>query len=388
MARRLNIDGDGQGDLQGHGGEHRAVFVYQIESYRYWQAQLGRNDFAYGQFGENFTIDGLPDTEVCIGDRYRIGSALFEVTQPRVTCYRVGIRMNEPQMAALLVAHHRPGFYFRVIEEGEVEAGDEIVKVLTGPERLSVAEADALLYLPGRGRNGLERALRIPALSAGWRSSFETLLEHEREGGSMAGNPALAPAAGPAPAWAGFRPLRVADKRGESSSVTSLMLEPSDSHSLAAAMPGQFIVLRLKPGPEAPALLRSYSLSGQPSEERWRISIKREPNGAAGTYVEARLKVGDVIDASAPRGGFTLKQGDGPVVLLSGGIGATPVLAMLQALAAGGSRREIWWLHGARNKAEHAFAAEVQGLLKLLPGGHSHIRYSRPGLRCSPCCKH
>ena len=379
MARRLNIDGDGQGDLQGHGGEHRAVFVYQIDSYRYWQAQLGRNDFAYGQFGENFTVDGLPDAEVCIGDHYRIGSALFEVTQPRVTCYRVGIRMNEPRMAALLVAHHRPGFYFRVLEEGEVEAGDEIVKVLAGPERMTVAETDALLYLPGHDRNGLERALRIPALSAGWRSSFETLLEHERKGGSTTGNPGLAPAAGPAPAWAGFRPLRVVDKRRESSNVTSLMLEPSDGRPLAAAMPGQFIVLRLKPAPEAPALLRSYSLSGDPSEERWRISIKREPNGAAGAYVEDRLRVGDAIDASAPRGSFTLKQGDGPVVLLSAGIGATPVLAMLQALAAGGSRREIWWIHGARNGGEHAFAAEVQALLKLLPQGHSHIRYSAPG---------
>ena len=339
MARRLNIDGDGQGDLQGHGGEHRAVFVYQIDSYRYWQAQLGRNDFAYGQFGENFTVDGLPDAEVCIGDHYRIGSALFEVTQPRVTCYRVGIRMNEPRMAALLVAHHRPGFYFRVLEEGEVEAGDEIVKVLAGPERMTVAETDALLYLPGHDRSGLERALRIPALSAGWRSSFETLLERERKGDSTTGNPGLAPAAGPPPAWTGFRPLRVADKRRESSNVTSLMLEPSDGRPLAAAMPGQFIVLRLKPAPEAPALLRSYSLSGDPSEERWRISIKREPNGAAGAYVEDRLRVGDVIDASAPRGSFTLKQGDGPVVLLSAGIGATPVLAMLQALAAGGSRQ-------------------------------------------------
>ena len=97
MVRRLNIDGDGQGDLAGHGGEHRAVFVYQIDSYRYWQNQLGRNDFSYGQFGENFTVEGLSDAEVCIGDHYRIGGALFEVTQPRVTCYRVGIRMNEPQ---------------------------------------------------------------------------------------------------------------------------------------------------------------------------------------------------------------------------------------------------------------------------------------------------
>src|SRR3984893_5436048 len=123
----------------GHGGEHRAVFVYQIESYRYWQNQLGRNDFTYCQFGENFTVEELPDAEICIGDHYRIGDALFEVTQPRVTSYRVGIRMNEPQMAALLTSHGRPGFYFRVLEEGEVGAGDEIVEVKGGPEGVSGA---------------------------------------------------------------------------------------------------------------------------------------------------------------------------------------------------------------------------------------------------------
>ena len=113
---------------------------------------------------------------MCIGDHYRIGDALFEVTQPRVTCYRVGIRMNEPQMAALLVSHGRPGFYFRVVEEGEVGAGDEIVKVKAGPERVSVAEINALLYLPGHPASGLQRAVRIPALSAGWRTSLEALL--------------------------------------------------------------------------------------------------------------------------------------------------------------------------------------------------------------------
>lgn len=119
MVRRLNIVGDGQGDLAGHGGEHRAVMVYQMDSYRYWQVHLGRSDFVFGQFGENFTVEGLPDDEVCIGDRYRIGGAIFEVTQPRVTCYRVGIRMAEPAMAALLVSHHRPGFYLRVLEKKE-----------------------------------------------------------------------------------------------------------------------------------------------------------------------------------------------------------------------------------------------------------------------------
>src|SRR6202007_837972 len=125
LARRLNLVGDGQGDLSGHGGEQRAIMVYQLASYRYWESHLHRSDFTYGIFGENFTVDGLPDDEVCIGDRYRIGTALFEVTQPRVTCYRIGIRMNEPRMASLLIAHHRPGFYLRIIEEGEVGPGDE-----------------------------------------------------------------------------------------------------------------------------------------------------------------------------------------------------------------------------------------------------------------------
>ncbi len=219
MVRRLNIDGDGQGDLAGHGGEHRAVLVYQQDSYRYWENQLGRTGFAYGQFGENFTVDGLSDAEVCIGDRYRIGGALFEVTQPRVTCYRLGIRMNEPEMAALLVKHARPGFYLRVLEEGEVEAGDKITQVASGPERMSVSGIDALLYMPDHPRDRLERALRIPALSAGWRSSFEALLTQEGKDGAMTGNAGLAPASGPPPAWRGFRPLRLSRKVRESGNV-------------------------------------------------------------------------------------------------------------------------------------------------------------------------
>ncbi len=155
---KLNIEGDGQGDLVGHGGEQRAVFVYQMDSYRYWERELGRHDFAFGQFGENFTVEGLGDDQVCIGDRFQIGSAIFELTQPRVTCYRVGIRMNDPRIPALLVSHHRPGFYFRVIEEGAVQAGDTIIKLSSGPEQMTVSDVDALLYLPGHTRQALLRS--------------------------------------------------------------------------------------------------------------------------------------------------------------------------------------------------------------------------------------
>src|SRR5207244_9210303 len=207
-AGRLNLEGDGQGDLAGHGGEQRAVFVSQIESYRHWQEQLKRTDFVHGQFGENFTIEGLPDDAVCIGDRYQIGSALFEVTQPRVTCYRVGIRMNEPRMPALLTSSGRPGFYFLVLQEGAVGAGDEIVKVGEAKERMTVAEINALLYSPNHPCESLQRALQIDALSPGWRSSFEALLQ-DHSAGAGSGNAGLVPAAAAHPAAAGFRALTV-----------------------------------------------------------------------------------------------------------------------------------------------------------------------------------
>jgi ferredoxin-NADP reductase/MOSC domain-containing protein YiiM/ferredoxin len=379
MVRRLDVDGDGQGDLAGHGGEHRAVLVYQIASYRYWEERLGRSDFTFGQFGENFTVEGLPDDEVCIGDRYRIGGALFEVTQPRVTCYRVGIRMNEPRMAALLVSHRRPGFYMRVLQEGEVGADDEITQVAEGPERMTVAQVNSLLYLPGHTGADLERALRIPALSPGWRGSFQAMLDQEvRGGGAPAGNAGLAPASGPPPAWPGFRPLRISRIARESRSVVSLELESADGLPLAAALPGQFVVLRLRPDPAAPPVLRSYSLSGAPSAERYRVSIKREPSGIASAYLLDHDRTGEVLEVSAPRGAFTLRKGEGPVVLISAGVGATPLLAMLHALASQGSRQDVWWFFGARDGDEHPFLAESRDLLRRLPGGRAHVRYSRP----------
>ncbi len=379
MARRLNIDGDGQGDLAGHGGEHRAVFVYQIDSYRHWEDHLGRADFVPGQFGENFTVDGLPDDEVRIGDRYQVGGALFEVSQPRVTCYRVGIRMNEPQMPALLVSHDRPGFYFRVLEEGEVGAGDEIVRVAEGPAGMTVAGTNALLYKPAHPQDKLEQALRAPALSAGWRRSFEALLEQGRKPGATAGNAGLRGSAMTKPAWDGFRALKVTDKVRETGAVTSLRLESRDGQSLPEGAPGQFIVLRLLPAHDRPALLRSYSLSGGPGEASYRVSVKREAGGMAGAYVADEVRPGDVIEASAPRGAFTLQtNGDAPIVLLSAGIGATPVLAMLLALAAAKSPRQVWWLYGARNRSEHPFLEEARKALEALPNARSHICYSAP----------
>jgi MOSC domain-containing protein YiiM/ferredoxin-NADP reductase/ferredoxin len=375
---RLNLDGDRQGDLAGHGGEQRAVFVYQIESYRHWQGQLKRADFVHGQFGENFTISGLPDDGVCIGDRYEIGTALFEVTQPRVTCYRVGIRMNEPRMPALLTSSGRPGFYFRVLREGDVGAGDDIVKVGEARDRMTVAEINALLYSPPHPRDQLQRAVQIEALSPGWRGSFEALLQSPTPG-VVGGNAGLAPAAATHPAAPGFRALAVAAIDRESADVMSVTMQSPDGTPLPVPLPGQYVVLRLRATPGGAALFRSYSLSNAPSADRHRISVKVEPNGAAGTYLRDHVRVGDTLDVGAPRGSFFLRPGSGPVVLLSAGIGATPVLAMLHALAAARSTRPVLWLHGTRDREHHPFAAEVRGLIRSLPRGRGHVCYSQPG---------
>jgi ferredoxin-NADP reductase/MOSC domain-containing protein YiiM len=371
MVRRLNIDGDGQGDLNGHGGEIRAVLVYQRQSYEFWQDRLGR-DLEYGQFGENFTVDGLPDDEVHIGDRYRIGDAEFEVTQPRVTCFRVGLRLGEPEMPALLVAQHRPGFYLRVIAEGPVQPGDEIIRTRVGRHRMTVAAIDALLYLPDRDIDQLRKAVDIPALSPGWQGSFHDLLDAAEHKTSISAPPAGVEPGG----WAGFRQLRVARIVPESATVASIHLATDDNAPLPRPQPGQYLTLRI-PGAGDPAPVRSYSLSAS-SDTEYRISVKREIHGLVSTYLDTRLRPGAVLEVAAPRGEFVLAEDHdtAPVILVSAGIGATPVLAMLRMLAASHSRRDIWWLHTARSAADHPFAAEAHDLMDSLERGHECIYYT------------
>ncbi|KAA0110356.1 MOSC domain-containing protein [Mycolicibacterium sp. P1-5] len=373
MVRRLNIDGDGQGDLGGHGGENRAVLVYQVASYDHWATVLGRDDLTPGAFGENLTIDGLPDDEVCIGDRYRIGDVVLEVTQPRVTCYRVGMRLGEPHMAALLVSHHRPGFYCRVLTEGELAAGQDVVKIEDGPRQVSVAEIDALLYLPGHPRDALERAAFIPALSQGWKSSLQSLLEQD----AGTGNSGLIGVA-PPPAWPGFRRLEVTAVRDESRNVRSVSLIDPTGVALPKWLAGQSIVLRLPVNPDGPPLIRNYSLSNEPGAAEYRIAVKRETMGTVSQYVHDHVKAGDLIEVAAPRGSFFLDDSRQPVILISAGVGVTPVLSMLHSLAETGAERAVWWLHGARDRSEHPFAVEAHELLNQLPHSRSRVFFSKP----------
>jgi ferredoxin-NADP reductase len=203
------------------------------------------------------------------------------------------------------------------------------------------------------------------------------MLQQDLSSKITVGNPGLAYEE-QAPAWPGFRRMRVANIHKESDSVTSFILSPIDGQPLPLCQEGQFVVLRLLVDRGKPPVLRSYSLSDLPAADHFRISVKSELNGIGSSFLCNRAQLGDLLDVSAPRGSFTLRPGQSPVVLLSAGVGATPVMSMLHSLAAEGSQREIWWIYGARNRAEHPFAEESRALLKQLSRGRGYIVYSRP----------
>jgi MOSC domain-containing protein YiiM/ferredoxin-NADP reductase len=366
---RLNVEGDAQADLRGHGGEHRAVYVYQRQSYAYWERELGRTLDDWGTFGENLTVDGLSDDDVCVGDRLAVGTALFEVTQPRVTCFKVGIRLGEPRMAALLTGHGRPGFYLRVLQEGEIGADDDIRLVHRDRAGMSVRRISDLLYTDRRSEPLLHAALEIDALSEGWRWSFRQLLD----AGDQPGNPGLAAQSVGVPAYSGFRSFTVTRLVRESADVVSVHLVPADGSPPPSWRPGQFVPVRLRD--ENGTVVRSFSLS-LPAGRDLRISVKREGRGSALVHA---LVVDSTVEVGAPRGSFAYDPAAvGSVALISAGIGVTPMLACLRAQAQEQPARHLLWVHVARSPAEHSFAAEADELLSSLPRAVRHLRYTAP----------
>ena len=373
MLRALNLDGDGQADLIGHGGKFRAVYVYSYDNYAYWKRELGRTDFTFGQFGENFTVEGMLDDAIHVGDVFRVGGALVEVTQPRVPCFKLAIRMGLEGFQNILLSSNRIGFYLRVLEEGEVGAGDVIEPVKTDPQGMTVGEVNNLLYFDLGNLEGSRKALRIEALSPGWRGSFEDRLAKAETSGRVT---------------EGFRTLVVDRKVAESDTITSFYLVPEDAKPLPSFIPGQFLPFRLDiPGQPAP-LTRTYSLSDRPNVEYYRLSIKREPPpgdrpdlppGRSSTYFHDRVEAGTRLRARSPRGKFYLDpKGERPVALISAGVGLTPMISMLNAIVAAGSGRPVWFIHGARNGREHAMGAHVRAVAGENDNVRAHIVYSRP----------
>lgn len=235
---------------------------------------------------------------------------------------------------------------------------------------MSVADVDALLYLPDRDPDQLRAVVDIPALSPGWRQSFRELLDAAEQGTTAA-----APPVGHEPGWTGFRQLRVVELVTETSTVSSINLAAADGQPLPAPAAGQYLTVRVA-GAGDPPPVRSYSLSSDPRSDTYRISVKQEPHGIVSGYLHTHLTTGTVLDVAAPRGEFVLDNGDEPVLLISAGIGATPVLAMLHQLAAEHSSRDIWWIHASHTAAQHPFAAESHHLLQSLAHTHEHIFYT------------
>jgi ferredoxin-NADP reductase/ferredoxin len=243
---------------------------------------------------------------------------------------------------------------------------------------VTVAEIDALLYSAEHKLEGLRRAARIPALSPGWRASMRKLAEAAEAGGKT-GNAGLGPGASAPLAWRGFRPLVVVGSREESADVRSFELAAEDGLPLPPALPGQYILVRVQPNPDAPAVTRNYSLCGPPGSPNYRIGVKNE-HGLASGILHQSVRAGSHLEVGAPRGSITLADGATPVVLISAGVGVTPMLAMLHGAAAMNAvtPRPVWWLHSARDRAHHSFTQEADALLAALPASQRCVVYSRP----------
>jgi len=381
--RTLNFDGDRQADLSVHGGPDKAVYVYPAEHYAYWHRELPDTALPWGMFGENLTTEGLPEDDTLqIGDRFRVGSAELVVTQPRLPCFKLGLKFGRDDIVKRFLASGRLGFYFRVVAAGEVAAGDPVRLVERASGSVAVAEITRLYAREKDDLEGLRRIVAVTALPEDWRGYFKEQIEEIAA-------PVQAPAIRPDLAWKGFRPFRLREKVREGENVASFHLAPEDGQPLPPYLPGQFLTVRLAiPGVERP-VVRSYSLSDAAQSDRYRLTIKRigpsagETRGKAGLasgYFHDRFAVGDRIDVKAPAGAFTidLERHDRPAVLIAGGIGITPLLSMLNSIVAAESPREVWLLYGVRDDREYIMRAHLETTARAHSNVHLHVFYSRP----------
>jgi len=377
MVRRLNLEGDDQADRRVHGGFDMAVYAYPVEHYAFWEKELGRDGFPHAQFGENLTVSGMSEDNVRVGDIFRIGGALLQVTQPRIPCYKLAIRMDEgPDFPARFQESGRLGFYFRVLEEGEIGAGDSIELVEHDEESVTIAEFIRVYLHDSHEPLGLKRVLASRDLGDAWKVYLKKMLKKAE------------PVTGPK-GWEGFRTLVVKRKVPESETITSYYLAPKDGEPLPGFLPGQFLTFRLQVSGHPRPVLRTYSLSDSPNHpDYYRVSIKRLappddppelPAGLSSSYFHDHIGPGSELCAKSPRGKFHLDPADDtPVVLLSGGVGLTPMISMLNAIVESGSERTVWFVHGSRNSREHAMGEHVRRLAAEYDNVHVHTRYSQP----------
>jgi ferredoxin-NADP reductase/MOSC domain-containing protein YiiM len=372
--RTLNFDGDRQADLSAHGGPNKAAYAYPVEHYAYWQRELPDMKLPWGIFGENLTTEGLPDDTLKLGARLRVGSAEVAVTQPRLPCYKLGLRFGRDDMVKRLLASRRQGVYFKVITEGEVAAGDPIVVLDLAEDSVPLSEVTRLYARDKDDLEGLRRIIGNAALPDDWRWYFEEQIKRIAV--------RIRPRPTDAPAWTDYRPFILREKVRESDDVSSFNLVPEDGQSLPAYLPGQYLTVRIAiPGVDRPAV-RTYSLSDVSRDDYYRLTIKRiaSQSASVSSYFHDRLAVGDRVEAKAPSGTFTIDvdQHNRPVVLIGGGIGLTPLLSMLNSIVAADSPRETWLLYAVRNDREQIMRTHLEEIARAHPNIHLHTFYSRP----------
>jgi ferredoxin-NADP reductase/MOSC domain-containing protein YiiM len=378
-ARGVNLEGDDQADREAHGGPDKAVYAYAIEDLRWWEGQIGR-PLAPGELGENLTVEGLDVTGALVGERWEIGSVVLEVAEPRVPCWRLGVRMGDEDFPGTFTEAGRPGAYLRIVVEGELGAGDEIRVVERPDHELSIGDVFRIF---SHDHEQAAALLEVPQMSEAWqRWAEKTAARSKRRAKPQKTDPQ-------ALAWQCLRRFVLSDRVEELEDVRSFYLTPEDGEPLPPYTPGQFLTVEVRPpGTERPAI-RSYSLSDTPRPERYRVTIKREgpppdqPDATPGlvsSHLHDRVEVGDVIDVRAPAGVFTLDAAapGTPVALVAGGIGLTPLLAILNGIVRGGSDREAWLFYGVRNRRQHLMREHLRRIAEENANVDLTVCYSEP----------
>jgi MOSC domain-containing protein YiiM/ferredoxin-NADP reductase len=348
--KKLNFVGDGQADLSAHGGVDKAVYCYPIEHYDFWRRELGRTSLPMGQFGENVTTQGILESELRIGDVLEIGTAVVQVSEPRIPCYKLVMRMDAGgDFAVRFLAANRTGFYCRVLQEGVVQTSDTLTLLASDASSPTVSEVVAATQFADREPAGLRRVRRARGISVKWQSRVRRMIDAEvRRRMEITG-----------PQRTSFAVDKVVP---ETRDVLSIWLRPADGAQLSPALPGQYVTIVWADG-----LTRTYSLSAVDADRRYRVTVKlvRDAQGAFGQASAriAKLKAGDILGVERPRGNFHPDvDDDTPLVLAAAGIGVTPIMAMLEHVTRRG-RRNVFAAFGMRRADEHPLVNELRALV-------------------------
>ena len=363
------LAGDEQADPEVHGGPDMALYVYPASHYDLWRGEFPEHDGIWGPgaLGENLSVDGWDEDDVCVGDTVRIGNTLLQVTRPRKPCFKLALRFRDLRLPRHLVETGRCGWYYRVLQTGTITPDDEARLIERPHPDWAIRRLNDISISTNVDIDELEELAALPELAGNWRTQVRAMaasIEAARKGGM-------------------FRPYRVLAIQDESRSIKTFQFSPADGGGVATATPGQHVVLRLPPDDEGRQRLRSYSVSGVAYAQHVQISVKREATGGVSQSLHDELRIGDTVDILGPRGDFTLvNSSDTPLVLISAGVGITPMMPMLHAATTnnGGKivPRSVLFLHSARNSGEQAFGAQINDVASRHPAVRRHVRFSQP----------